>query len=151
MYTEFIWQATLSLFSDLFIKIANWTLSTLMYLFCLEIHWKSIGSPLEVQQTGDLASITGFCLCPSEIRRKSGGSPADIQRTQNPASPTISCFRVAWADFHWTLPGLGWTNSGIQPDPMDSDGLPMDCPLGPSEMAGSDESPSESVGKAVGV
>jgi hypothetical protein len=34
---------------------------------------------------------------------------------------------------------------------MDSNGSPLDCPLDPSEMAGSDESPSESVGKAVGV
>jgi hypothetical protein len=34
---------------------------------------------------------------------------------------------------------------------MDSDGSPSDCPLDPSEIAGSDESPSESIGKAVGV
>jgi len=34
---------------------------------------------------------------------------------------------------------------------MDSDGHLMDCPLGPSEMAESAESPLDSVGKAVGV
>jgi len=34
---------------------------------------------------------------------------------------------------------------------MDSDGTPMDCLLDPLEMAGSDESPSESIGKSVGV
>ena len=46
---------------------------------------------------------------------------------------------------------FAWTSSGIQSCPMDSDGLPTDCPLSPSEMAGSDESPSESIGQVVGV
>ena len=34
---------------------------------------------------------------------------------------------------------------------MDSDGTLTDCPLDPLEMVGSDKSPSESIGKAVGV
>ena len=47
-------------------------------------------------------------------------------------------------DFHWTLAGLAAESSHVQR-------IPMDCLLSPLEMAGSDESPSESVGQAVGV
>ena len=46
---------------------------------------------------------------------------------------------------------FAWTSSGIQSCPMDSDGLLMDCPLSPLEMAGLDESPLEAIGQAVGV
>ena len=103
---------------------------------------------MDVQWTEDLANITGFCLSPSEIQRKSNGSPAEVQWTQNSSQSNhfllLGGLSGLWLDF-------GWTGSGIQSCPMDSDGLPMDCPLSPSEMTGSDESPSESVGQAVGV
>jgi hypothetical protein len=46
---------------------------------------------------------------------------------------------------------LDRTSSGIWSSPTDSVGSPTDCLLGPSELAGSGESPSESVGKGGGV
>ena len=92
--------------------------------------------------------MTGFCLSPAEIQQKSGGSPVEVQRTQNSGQSNhfllLSGLSGLSLDF-------GWTSSGIWSCPTDSDGLPTDCPLSPSEMAGSDESPTESVGQAVGV
>ena len=72
----------------------------------------------------------------------------EVQRTQNSGQSNhfllLSGLSGLSLDF-------AWTSSGIQSCPTDSDGLPMDCLLGPLEMAGSDKSPSESVGQAVGV
>ena len=99
MFTEYIWQVTLSLFSDLFIKIAHCILSTLLYLYCLEIHRKSVGSPSEVRWTENLASMTGFCLCPLEIRRKYSGCLTDTKF--QPVQPFLAS---KW--FEWTFTGL---------------------------------------------
>ena len=80
-----------------------------------EVRWKSGRS----QWTEDLANITSFCLSPWEIQWKSSGSPAEVQRTQNSGQSN-----------HFLLLGLsglsldfGWTSSGIQSCPTDSDGL----------------------------
>ena len=54
-------------------------------------------------------------------------------------------------DFTGLSPDLGQTSSGIWSSPTESIGSPTDCPLGPLELAGFGESPSESVGKGGGV
>ena len=113
MSTECIWQVTLSLFSDLFIKIAHCILSTLLYLFCLEIHQKSVGSPLEVRRTENLTSMTGFYLCLSEIQWKSSGRPTDTEF--QPVQPFLAS---KW--FEWTFTGL-WPD--YQWNPVMSNGL----------------------------
>ena len=45
-------------------------------------------------------------------------NPVKVQQKSNGhrilASPTIYCLCVAWADFHWTLPGLAVESSHIQ-------------------------------------
>ena len=91
-------------------------LTTLLHLFCLEVHRKSSGSPAEVQWTEDLANITGFCLSPSEIQRKSSGSPAEVQRTQN--SGQSNHFLILGGLSGLSL-DFGWTSSGIQSCPTD--------------------------------
>ncbi|EDR06771.1 uncharacterized protein LACBIDRAFT_328502 [Laccaria bicolor S238N-H82] len=72
----------------------------------------------------------------ASVRWKSDGSPADVQQTQNSGQSNhfllLSSLSGLSLDFAWTC-------SGIQSCPTDSDGLPTDCPLSPSEMAGSDE------------
>ena len=50
-------------------------------------------------------------------------------------------------DFTGLSPDLDQTSSGIWSSPTDSIGSPTDCPLGLSELAGSGESPLESIGK----
>ncbi|EDR00190.1 uncharacterized protein LACBIDRAFT_334437 [Laccaria bicolor S238N-H82] len=74
----------------------------------------------------------------ASVRWKSDGSPADVQRTQNSGQSNhfllLSSLSGLSLDFAWTC-------SRIQSCPTDSDGLLTDCPLSPSEMAGSDESP----------
>jgi hypothetical protein len=53
-----------------------------------------VGSPAEVQWTGDLCYFASFLpLEPSEVQRKSNGSP------------TIFCFKVTSPDFHRTRTG----------------------------------------------
>ena len=54
-------------------------------------------------------------------------------------------------DFTGLSPDLDQTSSGIWSSPMESVGSSMDCPLGLLELAGSSESPSESIGKGGGV
>ena len=54
-------------------------------------------------------------------------------------------------DFTGLSPDLDRTSSGIWSSPMESVGSLTDCPLGPLELAGSSESPLESVGKGGGV
>ena len=49
-------------------------------------------------------------------------------------------------DFTRLSPDLDQTSSGMWSSPMDSVGSPTDCPLGPSELAGSGESPLEKGG-----
>ena len=99
-------------------------------------------APAEVQWTEDLANITGFSLSPSEIQPKSGGSPQNSGQSNH--FLLLSGLSGLSLDF-------AWTTNGIQSCPTNSDELPMDCPLSPLEMAGSDKSPSESIGQAVGV
>ena len=120
MSTECIWQVTLSLFSNLFIKIAHCILSTLLYLFCLEIHRKSVGIPSEVRWTENLTSMTGFCLCPLEIQRKSSGRPTDTESW--PVQPFLASkwfewtFTGLWPDYQWNpvmSNGLWWTSDGL--------------------------------------
>jgi hypothetical protein len=91
----------------------------------------------EVHRTKNLANMTGFCLCPLEFQwtQKSGQSNHFLH---------VSGLSGLSLD-------VAWTSSGIQSFPTDSDGILTDCPLGVSEMAGSDESPTESVGQTVGV
>jgi len=53
-------------------------------------------------------------------------------------------------DFTGLSPDLDWTSSRIWSSPTESVGSLTDCPLGPLELAGSGESPSESIGKGGG-
>ena len=69
-------------------------------------------------------------LEPSEVQRKSGQSDDFLLQ----------------GDFTGLSPDLDQTSSGMWSSPMDSVGSPMDCPLGPSELAGSSESPLEKGG-----
>ncbi|EDR07405.1 uncharacterized protein LACBIDRAFT_327881 [Laccaria bicolor S238N-H82] len=127
----------------------------LLYLFCLEIHQKSIRSPSEVHQKSirspaeiQWTENLAIMMVSASVHWKSDRSPAEVQWTQNSGQSNhfllLSSLSGLSLDF-------AWTSSGIQSCPTDSDGLPTDCPLGPSEMAGSDESLSESIGQAVGV
>ncbi|KIJ94670.1 hypothetical protein K443DRAFT_27066, partial [Laccaria amethystina LaAM-08-1] len=79
-------------------------------------------------------------LVSASVRWKSSGSLTEFQRTQKSGQSNhflhLSGLSGLPLDF-------AWTSSGIQSFPTDSDGIPTDCPLGPSEMAGSDESPTE--------
>ena len=55
------------------------------------------------------------------------------------------------SDFTGLSPDLDRTSSGIWSSPTDSVGSPTGCPVSPLELAGSGESPLESVGKEGGV
>ena len=88
---------------------------------------------MEVRRTGDLSYFSLFLpLEPSEVQRKSDDF-------------------LLQGDFTGLSPDLDRTGSGIWSSLTESIGSPMDCLLGPSELAGSGESPSESVGKGGGV
>ena len=107
------------LFFDLFIKIADWTLSTVLHLFCLVVHWMSSGSPVDVQWTEHLAKYELFLSlsigCPLEVRWKSDGH-------RIPASPTISASK--WLEQTFIGLCLDWQrnlviSNGFQRTPMD--------------------------------
>ena len=96
---------------------------------------------MEVQQTGDLSYFFSSAF-------RTTGSPMEVRQTlQSGQSDDF----LLQGDFTGLSPDLDWTSSGIWSSPIDSVGSPMDCPLSPLELAGSGESPLESVGKEGGV
>ena len=102
---------------------------------CTFFAQKSIGSLVEVWQKSSGLRTQQILLVSASVHQKSSQSPVEVQ----------------WKSNGGLSLDFAWTTSGIQSCPTDSDGLPMDCPLSPWELAGSDESPTESVGQAVGV
>ena len=88
--------------------------------FCPEVHWKSSGSPAEVQWTEDLANMTDFCPSPVEIQQKSGGRLVEVQQTQ--ISGHSNHFLLLSGLSGLSL-DFAWTTSGIQSCPTDSVGL----------------------------
>ena len=93
------------------------------------IHWKSGGSPVD----WGLVIFFPFSLFRT-IR-----SPTEVQRKSNDF--------LLQGDFTGLSPDLDRTGSRIWSSPMESIGSLTDCPLGPSELAGSSESPSEKGGE----
>jgi hypothetical protein len=76
------------------------------------------------------------------------GSPTEVRRTgQSGQSDDF----LLQGDFTRLSPDLDRTSSGIWSSPTDSVGSPTDPADSPSELAGSGESPLESVGKGGGV
>jgi len=107
------------LFSDLFIKIADWTLSTVLHLFCLEVHWVSSRSLVEVQWTEHLAKYELFLSL-------SSGSPLEVHwksdRHRILASPTISASKWLEQTFIGLCLDQQWNlviSNGFQQTPME--------------------------------
>ena len=86
-----------------------------------------------------------FCLFSAY---KTIGSPTEVHWTGQSGQSNDFLLQ---SDFTGLSPDLDRTSSGLWSSPMDSVGSPTDCPVGPLELAGSSESPLESIGKEGGV
>ena len=104
-----------------------------------KVHWKSIESPSDIRRTWHLTHSGCFLpLRPSEVRRTS----------DELVSPMLFCFKMTSPD--WDRTGAGQAADFGQFRRIPSV-VQRTVQLSPSELAGSGQSPLDSVGKQGGV